>query len=104
MLEELIRSFLLIFAAELGDKTQIIAMTFAKQFKVKDVLLGVMFGVLLNHGLAILLGNFMSQVIPMNSIQIIGGVLFIILGINALKNDKLESINNKKTLNPIIHL
>lgn len=102
MLEELIRSFLLIFAAELGDKTQIIAMTFAKQFKVKDVLFGVLFGVLLNHGLAILLGNFISQVIPIDFIQIIGGVLFLILGINALKYDKLDSISNKKTLNPII--
>ena len=38
MITELIRAFFLIFAAEMGDKTQIIAMTFATQYKVKKYL------------------------------------------------------------------
>ena len=37
MIKELFRAFLLVFAAEMGDKTQIIAMTFATQYKVKEV-------------------------------------------------------------------
>lgn len=102
MLGELIRAFLLIFAAEMGDKTQIIAMTFATQYKVKEVLLGVTLGVLANHGIAIILGSAISKVIPMNTIQILAGFLFILFGINALKNDEDdEETNNKKTLGPV---
>ncbi len=44
MISEFLKAFLLIFAAEMGDKTQIIAMTFATQYKIKEVLLGVLLG------------------------------------------------------------
>lgn len=101
MLKELIRAFLLVFVAEMGDKTQIIAMTFATQYKVMEVLLGVTIGVLFNHGIAIVLGNFISKVVPINLIQIIAGLLFIIFGINALKIDGEENVENKKALNPV---
>src|SRR5690606_3173614 len=101
MLSELIRAFLLIFAAEMGDKTQIIAMTFATQYLVKDVLLGVTIGVFFNHGIAILLGSFISKVIPMDLIQIAAGFLFVIFGLNALKYEEDEELENKKTLSPI---
>ncbi len=102
MIKELIRAFLLIFAAEMGDKTQIIAMTFATQYLVREVLMGVTLGVFLNHGIAILLGSFISKVMPMNVIQIIAGFLFIIFGINALKIDEDEDVESKKEISPII--
>lgn len=101
MLVELIRAFLLVFAAEMGDKTQIIAMTFATRYKVREVIMGVAIGVLFNHGIAIVLGNFISKIVPMNLIQIIAGFLFIIFGINALKKEDDEDINNNRTLGPI---
>lgn len=102
MIEELIRAFLLIFAAEMGDKTQIIAMTFATQYLVKEVIMGVTIGVLFNHGIAILLGSFISKIIPMDLIQIIAGFLFIVFGINALKYDEEDEVENKKALSPIV--
>lgn len=101
MIRELLKAFFLIFTAEMGDKTQIIAMTFATQYKIRDVLAGVTIGVLLNHGIAILLGSFIASVIPMNLIQIIAGFLFVIFGINALSNGKEEEIENKKAISPI---
>lgn len=70
MISEMIKAFLLVFAAEMGDKSQIIAMTFATQYKKKDVLLGVAMAAILNHGLAIVLGRYLSKVIPMSWIQI----------------------------------
>ncbi|MDU5080842.1 hypothetical protein CIW83_12665 [Tissierella sp. P1] len=102
MIKELFRAFLLVFAAEMGDKTQIIAMTFATQYKVKEVILGVIFGVVLNHGIAIILGRFISKVVPMNLIQIIAGIMFVIFGIMALKDDEIDEAENKKAFSPII--
>lgn len=101
MIIEFIRSFILVFAAELGDKSQLIAMTFATQYKIKDVLFGVVLGVVVNHGLAITLGNVLSKIIPMNLIQIMAGFLFIIFGLNALKSSEDEEIEDKKCFSPI---
>lgn len=102
MITELIRAFLLIFAAEMGDKTQIIAMTFATHYKVKDVLAGVAIGVFLNHGLAIVLGQYLSKWIPMSTIQLVAGVMFVIFGLLALREEELEEKENKKALGPIV--
>ncbi|MDR7857308.1 TMEM165/GDT1 family protein [Tissierella sp.] len=102
MIKELIRAFSLIFVAEMGDKTQIIAMTFATQYKVKEVISGVVIGVILNHGIAIILGRFLSKVIPMNLIQIIAGLMFVIFGIMALKDEEMDDANNKRIFSPVV--
>lgn len=102
MINEFVRAFALIFIAEMGDKSQIIAMTFATQYKIKDVLLGVTIGVMFNHAIAILLGNFISLVIPTNYIYIIAGFLFIGFGLNSLSLEEEEEINDKMEFNPII--
>lgn len=102
MITELIRAFLLIFIAEMGDKTQIIAMTFATQYKVKEVLTGVFIGVFLNHGLAIVLGRYLSRLVPMGSIQLIAGIMFVIFGMLALREEELEEKGNKRNSSAII--
>lgn len=102
MLGELIRAFFLVFIAEMGDKTQIIAMTFATQYKVAEVLLGVLIGVVLNHGIAIALGSYLSEIIPMNLIQIIAGALFVVFGILSLREGEEDGEKeNKKKYGPI---
>lgn len=102
MISELIRAFLLIFAAELGDKTQIIAMTFATQYKVQEVLAGVFMGVFLNHGLAIVLGRYISKLIPINLIQIVAGIMFVIFGLLALREEELDEKGSRKAFSPIL--
>lgn len=103
MLQELFRAFSLVFIAEMGDKTQIIAMTFATQYKVTQVLLGVLLGVVLNHGIAILLGSALTNIIPMNTIQVLAGVLFLIFGFISLsiKEDDNEEGNSNRSLGPV---
>lgn len=102
MIKEFIRAFLLIFAAEMGDKSQILAMMFATQYRITQVLGGVTLGVFLNHGIAMVLGNFISIIIPLNIIQMIAGGLFIIFGLLALNMDYEDSVLKMKTMNPII--
>lgn len=103
MFQELLKAFLLIFIAEMGDKTQILAMTFATRYKVKEVLLGVMIGAGLNHGLAIVLGVYLSSLIPMNTVQLIAALAFIGFGLWTLKKDEdEEEEDSKKNYGPII--
>lgn len=98
ILQEFIKSFLLIFLAEMGDKTQILAMAFAIQYPVKKVLLGIFFGVLLNHGLAVAMGSLLSTMIPLDIIQMTAGFAFIGFALWTLKpegEDDKESENDK---------
>ena len=88
MIQEIIRAFLLIFVAEMGDKTQILAMTFATRFPVRKVLIGIGLGVFLNHGLAVILGSYLSRMIPISTLQMIAGAAFIGFAFWTLKPEK----------------
>ena len=44
MVQELVQAAFLIFVAEMGDKTQLLAMAFALQFSIIQVLGGVALG------------------------------------------------------------
>ncbi|MFA5577086.1 MAG: TMEM165/GDT1 family protein [Tissierellaceae bacterium] len=101
MFSELFKAFFLIFVAEMGDKTQIIAMTFAGLFKVKEVILGVVFGVALNHGIAIVLGSFLPAIMPMYLIQVLAGAMFVFFGIISLRERSTEELDSKGMVNPV---
>lgn len=96
MINELISAFFFIFIAEMGDKTQVLAMAFATQYSTSKVLLGVFIGALLNHGLAIILGVYLSSAIPLDYIQIVAGFAFIGFGFWALKSDNDEEDDESK--------
>lgn len=105
MFTEFIKAFCLIFIAEMGDKTQILAMAFATRYKVKTVLIGIFLGAFLNHGLAVAFGCYISKYIPINTIQIFAGFIFIAFGLWSLKVE--EHSENKKikfNLSPIISI
>ncbi len=102
MISEFIKAFIFIFIAEMGDKTQILAMTFATQYNAKKVLLGVFLGSLINHGLAILLGSYLSSFVPLNAIQIIAGFAFVGFGLWALKLDEDDENSNQNNFGPVL--
>ncbi|MDF2615107.1 MAG: hypothetical protein K0S71_2893 [Clostridia bacterium] len=96
MIQELLKAFFLIFIAEMGDKTQILAMAFATRFPVKKVLLGIFLGSFLNHGLAVMLGSYISNFIPISTIQIIAGFAFVGFSLWTLKSDDDEDEDEKQ--------
>ena len=53
-------SFIFIFLSELGDKTQILVLSFSAKNKATSILLGVALGTFLSHGLAIAFGSQVS--------------------------------------------
>ena len=87
MILELLQAFGLIFIAEMGDKTQILAMAFATKYKIRYVVIGIFLGSLLNHALAVLLGSNLQHIIPLETLSIIAGFSFILFGLWSLKMD-----------------
>jgi putative Ca2+/H+ antiporter (TMEM165/GDT1 family) len=104
MIQELIKAFMLIFIAEMGDKTQILAMAFATKYPVKKVLLGIFIGSFLNHGLAVLLGSYISNFVPINAIQMIAGFAFVGFALWTLKaeEEEEEEAKDKVKFGPVI--
>jgi putative Ca2+/H+ antiporter (TMEM165/GDT1 family) len=85
-----IASFLFVVLAEMGDKTQLLAMAFACRYPAAQVLLGVFLATVLNHFLAVLVGLFLSVVLPFKLISFLAALSFIGFGLWTLRGDKLE--------------
>lgn len=77
--------------AEMGDKTQLLAMAFACRFRASKVMLGVFIATVLNHGLAVALGNLVTRVPVLDVwISAIAAISFIFFGLWTIRGDRLE--------------
>ena len=84
--------------AEMGDKTQLLAMAFACRYKASKVMIGVFIATILNHGAAVALGTFVARNAALNVwIQAIAAVSFIFFGLWTIRGDKLDGEENRKT-------
>lgn len=90
--------------AEMGDKTQLLAMAFAAKYKPAKVMLGVLIATILNHGLAVAVGNFITRFEYIQSwIRAIAAISFIFFGLWTIRGDKLDGEENRKTrFGPVI--
>jgi len=90
--------------AEMGDKTQLLAMAFACRYKASKVMIGVFIATVLNHGAAVALGTFVARNESLNVwIQAIAALSFIFFGLWTIRGDKLEGEENRKTkFGPIV--
>ncbi len=84
--------------AEMGDKTQLLAMAFATRYKASKVLAGVFIATVLNHACAVALGNLIAYWTLLGVwIRIIASLSFIFFGLWTIKGDNLDDEDNKKT-------
>lgn len=78
-------TFGLIFMAELGDKTQLVAMTLALRFPWQRVFIGVVAAFAILNLAAVLAGKLLFILLPLSAICLISAVLFFYFGINSLR-------------------
>ena len=99
----LLVSFSLIFLSELGDKTQIMILSFSAKNKMKNILLGIALGTFLSHGLAILFGSRLGSVeneyvsYYLNVFTYISFILFGIWGFVSMNRQSSDNKENHKT-------
>jgi putative Ca2+/H+ antiporter (TMEM165/GDT1 family) len=87
MIEDILIPFLLVGLAELGDKTQLAVLVLSTKTKQYGSLLsGVMLAFVLTDGIAIVLGDFIASVVPLDYVKLFAGLLFVIFGILMLYN------------------
>lgn len=93
---EFLNAAFFVVVAEMGDKTQLLAMAMASKYKVRQVMLGVLVATVLNHALAVALGSYLSSVVPMDAIKIVAGAAFLLFAFWTLRGDKIDGEEKKK--------
>jgi putative Ca2+/H+ antiporter (TMEM165/GDT1 family) len=83
--------------AEMGDKTQLVALAFATRYKARTVLAGVFGATLIVHLISVGLGETAALVIPIFWIKLLSGAAFIAFGIWTLRGDALDDRDNPST-------
>src|SRR5262249_45292061 len=79
-----------VFLAEMGDKTQLVALLFATRYRALTVLAGVFAATLLVHLGSVGLGEAAGSVIPAVWVRMLVGAAFIAFGIWSFFGDKLD--------------
>lgn len=86
----LLKAFLFVLVAEMGDKTQLLAMACASKYKLKQVIAGVFAATLLLNALAVLIGTYLGSYIKFEYVKLAAAFLFIGFGLWGLKEEDEE--------------
>lgn len=92
-------AFTFIFVSELGDKTQLLVLSFSGKQKTITILLGVAMGSLLSHGVAIMFGSSIGLVENFyisEMLKIVTYISFFIFGILSIFSNKENTEKESK--------
>jgi putative Ca2+/H+ antiporter (TMEM165/GDT1 family) len=82
-------SFGIIFVAELGDKSQLMAMTFAVRYRAVTILIAITAATALVHLFSVLLGAAVGVALPTKAISVVAGLAFLVFAAWTLRGDEL---------------
>ncbi|KUH94324.1 TMEM165/GDT1 family protein [Mycobacterium sp. IS-3022] len=81
MLTAILVSLAVIFVAELGDKSQLITMTYSLRHRWWVVLSGVGIAAMLVHGLSVAIGHFLGLTLPERPIAFVASIAFLLFAL-----------------------
>jgi putative Ca2+/H+ antiporter (TMEM165/GDT1 family) len=95
-------SLVMIFLAELGDKTQLVALTLATCYSTGVVLWGIFWATLAVHVFSAGIGWFIGDRLPVEWIMFTAGIAFVVFGFWTLRGDHLDDGEKscRKTIHP----
>jgi Ca2+/H+ antiporter, TMEM165/GDT1 family len=88
----------IVFLAELGDKTQLVALGFGARYRLSTVLAGVACGYMASMLLSVVIGGLLGAALPTNAISIGGGLLFVVFAILSLRSARSASADDDEDL------
>jgi putative Ca2+/H+ antiporter (TMEM165/GDT1 family) len=87
-----------IFVAELGDKSQLMAMTFAARYRARDVLVGITVATAIVHLLSVGLGVAVGAVLAdyQGAVAVVAGLSFLGFAVWTLRGDELTEQESER--------
>ena len=93
----LFTTFVTVFLAEMGDKTQLTTITLSSTTnKPLAVFIGSSVALILATLLGALAGGSIANLIPAFLLELVSGIVFLLIGLNLLTQSKNEPISNSK--------
>jgi putative Ca2+/H+ antiporter (TMEM165/GDT1 family) len=103
MLEDLLIPLVIVGISEFGDKTQLLILLMSSKIEKRaQFLAGIMLAFLITDGIAILIGVWITEVIPTIYLQIISGIVFILFGIFILVSKDEDVTSKYYNKNPFV--
>jgi putative Ca2+/H+ antiporter (TMEM165/GDT1 family)/protein-S-isoprenylcysteine O-methyltransferase Ste14 len=89
-------SFGVVFVAELGDKSQLMALAFATRYRALPVLVGITLATTAVHLLSVAVGHGLGSALPTGWIALVAAVAFVGFGAWTLRGDRLTPAERAK--------
>ncbi len=93
-------SLAIVVLAEMGDKTQLLAMAFAARFRWQTVMAGVLAATAANHLFAVVVGNYLTNIVPLMYVRIGAAASFILFGLWTIRGDDLHDEDKRFNFGP----
>ena len=89
----------MIFVAELGDKSQLMAMTFASRYRARDVLIGITVATGVVHLASVGIGFFIGDLFAAHQhwISLVAGIAFLGFAIWTLRGEEITEAEAAKS-------
>jgi putative Ca2+/H+ antiporter (TMEM165/GDT1 family) len=87
--DALLLSFGIIFVAELGDKSQLMALAFAARYKALPILIGITAATAVVHLLSVVVGASLGLALPTGPLSIVAGLAFLGFAAWTIRGDEL---------------
>jgi putative Ca2+/H+ antiporter (TMEM165/GDT1 family) len=104
-MSELLQALVLVTLAELGDKTQLMALAFAARYPIRTVIAGIVVAIMLVTLFSAGLGGLLGAALPRDWITLGAGVAFLGFGVWTLRGkdeDDHESTSSAGRLGPFL--
>ena len=89
-------SFGVVFVAELGDKSQLMALTFATRYRPLPVLIGITIATAVVHAVSVAVGYGLGAALPTGWIALVAAIAFFGFGAWTLRGDTLTDDEQAK--------
>ena len=89
-------SFGVIFVAELGDKSQLMALAFAARYRALPVLVGITISTALVHAFSVFVGAVLGASIPTRAVSIVAGLAFFGFAAWTVRGDTLDEVETER--------
>jgi putative Ca2+/H+ antiporter (TMEM165/GDT1 family) len=89
-MEAFVLSFSIIFLAEMGDKSQLMALAFATRYRALTVVAAITVATLLVHAGSVVVGAAFALALPTELISIVAGLAFLGFAAWTIRGDKLD--------------
>ncbi|MEW6475617.1 MAG: TMEM165/GDT1 family protein [Actinomycetota bacterium] len=80
----------IIFVAELGDKSQLMALAFAARYRALPILIGITIATAVVHAASVGLGAVLGVALPTRAISVVAGLAFFGFAAWTLRGDALD--------------